>query len=196
MKFIFLFFLLINTAFAGDLHLGIAGGGNVSSFQVNNSGLRFIPGVNFKTDLGYYFGQWAVEWSTQVKFGQFKDFLIWDTLLTAGVRYQFTGSPHFMRVFAGRSPTVLFLRTSEISEGEDASRFLFLGEVYGTSFGKMFKTEKGTNWFIEGALTYQRLGSGSGVKDTEDAPVEVPIRSGTDRLEIFGLYLMVGMWVF
>lgn len=184
-------------AHAGNLHLMAGGGANVSSFKAPGSGLIIGEGLNFKTDLGYYFNdQWAVEWGVQVKFNKVSDALIWDTLMTVGPRYQFKSSPHYIRAFYGKSPTVLYNNGEGFVDGGSSDRIQFDGPVWGFTVGKLYKTKKDNLWFIEGSITQQKLKDRIGIENDGDIPVETFRQENARAIEIYSVILTIGWRVF
>jgi len=177
------------------LHLN-AGMGPQSTYFVSDRRYNGIGyGVNFKTDLGYFFtNRFAIEWSTNAKFNSLNDFLIWDTLITGGIRYRI--KEYFVRLFYGRAPTVVFFNGNipEEYKGTKASRLQFDGPVYGLGFGRYYKTKKAGIWFLETAGTFQRLKEREAIYMRGEVP-EIVARE-EDRSTVFSLLFTVGMLVF
>lgn len=208
MRILLLILIFFNCAYAKEetkfrpdywtkgLHLNIGTGINISQFY---SDVRFKHvgyGLNFKTDLGYFFtNRFALELSSNVKFNRVDEYLIWDSLFTIGARYRI--KDYYVRGFYGRAPTVVFFNGHPPDEykGTSASRLQFDGPVYGASFGKTFQhKETGIIWFLEGSGVYQRLVERKAIHMNGQVP-EVVMRE-KDRSSIVGLYLMIGMMVF
>lgn len=207
MKVFLLLALLINTAFAEELHkfrpdywsrglhLNAGGGINAVHYTSSDQFDEIGGGINFKTDLGYYFtNRFAIEWSSNVKFNTIDGYQVWDTLITGGIRYRI--KEYYVRLFYGKSPTVIFFNgdVPEEYKGTKASRLQFDGPVYGYAVGKYYQKDNGLIWFLEGSMTLQQL------KDREaiymDGQVPEVVERGTDRGVITSLYLMIGILVF
>lgn len=177
------------------LHLMVGGGVNASHFYSDDNYDEIGYGINFKTDLGYYFtNRFAIEWSSNVKFNKVESSLIWDTLMTVGLRYRI--KEYYVRSFIGRAPTVVFFNGDVPPEyqGTKASRVQYTGRVYGLGVGKMYKTEKGLIWFIEGASSFQKLKERQGIY--MDGEVPVTVKNDNDDSVITSLYLMAGVLFF
>lgn len=177
------------------LHLMVGGGINTSHFYSDDNYDEIGYGINFKTDLGYYFtNRFAIEWSSNVKFNKVERSLIWDTLMTFGLRYRI--KEYYVRGFLGRAPTVVFFNGDVPPEYENtkASRVQFTGPVYGLGVGKMFKNRRGLIWFVEGAGSFQNLQEREGIYMKGEVPVVV--KKDSDNSVITSLYLMAGVLFF
>jgi hypothetical protein len=210
MKFLILLLIQISFAFAEPdliehkfrpdywtkgLHLNAGGGMNITHFDSNDRYDEIGYGLNFKTDLGYYFtNRFAIEWSSNVKFNRVNNFLIWDSLFTAGLRYRI--KEYYVRAFYGKAPTVVFFNGNppEGFENSKASRFQYDGPVYGIAIGKMFKTDAGLIWFIETSQTYQRLEEREAIH--MDGQVPEVIGREKDSSTVLSVYFMVGILIF
>lgn len=195
--FIILSTLLCSLAY-GSLHLDAAGGTHLSSFQTKGRGIVVSPGLNFKTDLGHNFSrEWALEWSTQVKFTEIAEFMVWDTLMTFGVRHHFKGTPWFARGFWGRTPTVFFLDDApHVTHEMNASRIQFQGRVVGASVGKFYRSEEGRDWFLEYSASYQSLKDQTGIRNDGDVPKITFNNRAENEIHIFSICAMIGVRVF
>ncbi len=177
-------------------HLNIGGGLNFTEFNADKhySGVGY--GLNFKTDLGYFFtNRFALEWSSNVKFDRIHEYLVWDTLFTFGVRYRI--KEYYVRAFYGKAPTVLFFNHKQPPEYKNtkASRLQFDGPVFGVALGKTFQhKEKGIIWFIEGSGTLQKLLRRDAIH--MDGQVPDVISRENDNSTVVSFYLMIGMMVF
>lgn len=208
-KWIFLFAFFSSQLLAEDelrfkpdkwlsgFHLMAGAGVNASiynsDFERQNQGL----GLTLKTDLGYYLDHsWALEASSNVKFNKVEEYLIWDTLLTLGVRYRFHKS-HYARAFSGWAPTVFFLDDApDVYQRSEAKRVQYNGPVLGMAYGKFYQTEKKLIWFVEYAASYQKLANEKGVADESDVP-EIVFRSGgSGQVQIYSVYASIGVLVF
>ncbi len=207
MKFIFIFLILISSAHAQieakfrpdywstGLHLFFGGGLNGVHYNSDDNITEIGYGINFKTDLGYYFtNRFAVEWSSNVKFNRVDNYLIWDTLMTFGIRYRM--KEYYLRGFVGRAPTVVFFDGHPPEEFDDSriERAQFNGPVYGLGVGKLFKAEKGYIWFLETALSLQNLKHREGIRMNGEVP-EV-ISTDKDDATVTSLYFMIGVMLF
>jgi hypothetical protein len=209
MKYLFLFLILLNFAQAEEeveykfrpdywskgFHLIAGGGLNATHFQSDKRFDDIGYGLNFKTDLGYYFtNRFAVEWSSNVKFNRVDHYLIWDTLITGGLRYRI--KDYYVRGFYGKAPTVVFFNGDppDEYEGSKASRLQYDGPVYGLAVGKMYQHKKGYIWFIEGSGTFQRLKEREAIHMDGQTP-EVVDRE-KDKSTVVSAYIMIGLMVF
>jgi hypothetical protein len=195
-----LFILLLTSGIvqAKGIHLTAGAGGNFSTYSPKSEPTIFGAGLNFKTDFGYFFNQnWAIEVSSQVKFNQQSDLFIWDTLMTAGLRYQFTDGPYYTRVFYGRSPTVIYLDDApDVVRETNASRLQYNGDVYGFGVGKLYRTEKDTIWFLESALSYQYLQEEIGIRNDGNVPQQVFRGKPDNPIAVYSLYFIIGVRIF
>lgn len=185
------------------LHLMAGGGLNGSLYLSDSERQNQGIGLNGKTDLGYYFNnQFAWEISSNVKFNYVHEYLIWDTLLTTGLRYRFNKFPFtkskgiYMRAFYGRAPTVFYLHNApEVYRRSKADRLQYNGPVYGLALGNMYGSKNGNIWFIEYGLSYQKLGAATGIKNDGEVPQTLFMNSG-DNIQIYSLYASIGVLVF
>ncbi|MEN0057211.1 MAG: hypothetical protein AAGB31_00115 [Bdellovibrio sp.] len=214
-KFLFCIFLLISplaqaedfepSSWAEGLHLFAGGGLNSSVYLSTKEREDAGVGLNLKTDLLYVFHpEWAVEWSANVKFNRVRGYLLWDTLLTMGVRTQLPilsseslGSS-YARLFVGRAPTVLFLNgdTPDMISDPSVSRIHFDGPVAGLGWGVLNKTTRGQVWFTELTFTVQSLEQENDVRMEGDVPVVVSSNSITDNSNIYSLLWTIGILAF
>lgn len=209
MKLIFIFLLIIFNSAYGEteykfrpdywskgFHLNAGGGLNVTQFHSDDRFNDIGYGLNFKTDLGYFFtNRFALEWSSNVKFARIEEYLVWDTLFTFGIRYRI--KDYYVRGFYGKAPTVVFFDGKQPDEYEDskATRLQFDGPVYGFALGKTYlDDETGIIWFLEGSGTFQRLQEREGIHMNGQVP-EV-ISTEKDKSSVVSLYIMIGMMVF
>lgn len=176
------------THWSEGLHLNVAGGLNFTKFNSDDRLTDSGYGLNFKTDLGYYFTHnFAFEVSSSVTFVRSSRYLVWDTIMTVGPRFRF--GDQYLRAFFGRSPTVVF-----IPDSEGASRLQYNGPVYGLALGKTFQKKSGLIWFIESAVSYQRFIERESINSDGDVPVVISSRS--DKTSAVSLYFMIGAMVF
>ena len=209
MHLFFLFlFLLINPAFAKEeeyklrpdywskgLHLAVGGGVNGTYYDSNERFGNWGYGLNGKTDLGYYFtNRFAIEWSSNVKFNRVTNYLVFDTLITFGLRYRI--KDFYVRAFAGKAPTVVFFDGHPPKEykGTSASRLQYDGPVFGLAVGKMFEEKNGLIWFLETSATFQKLDDRQAIKMNGQTPVVVSREKDSSRL--YSLYFMIGVLIF
>jgi hypothetical protein len=210
MKFLILFIFFAAFAYAesphdqnkfspdqwtSGLHLAAGGGVNITHFDSNDRYDEVGYGLNFKTDLGYYFTHnFAVEWSSNIKFNKVNQLLIWDTLITGGLRYRI--KEYYVRGFYGKAPTVVYFNhhPPEEFENSKASRLQFDGPVYGVAWGKMFKKDNGLIWFLESSVTYQRLQEREAIH--MDGEVPEVISRENDPSTVLSLYFMIGALIF
>lgn len=196
MKFLLFFALFISSQLRADtdvwsegIHLYAGGGANTSLYR--SSGDTLGTGLHFKTDFGYSFKKvWAIEAGSFVKFTKVHDTLIWDTLLTIGIRRKLT-EDYYLRPFIGQAPTVFYTdKTPEVYRRSNTSRVIYTGPAFGVSFGRIYKT-----WFWETTASYQALDKARGIRDKGSVPEEV-FRSDLNGLKITSLSLTFGLQVF
>jgi hypothetical protein len=186
------------------VHLFAGGGLNASIYnsavERQNQGI----GLNFKTDLGYYFNdRFAIEASSNVKFNKMKEYLIWDTLLTLGLRYRFEKFPFtksksiYGRVFYGVAPTVFFLDDApQVYRRRNSARIQYDGPVVGLALGNMYETKSGRVWYVEYGASYQYLRNETGINNKGDTPVVAFNDKNGNSIRIYSLYATIGLLVF
>ena len=177
----------------------MAGAGlNSTLFHPVSRPMLFGGGLNFKTDLGYNLSDHlSIELSSQVKFNQVKNTQVWDTLLTAGLRYAFPYTNNYLRAAIGRSPTVFFINENpELIRNTSASRVQADGEVYALGFGRYFKSKTNKIWYLEGGLSFQKLRDLTGIKDEQDVPIEIFNEKSEHPILLYSVYAIIGMRVF
>lgn len=181
------------TMWKEGLHLLAGGGANISNYH--REGDLVGAGLHFKTDVSFSFKKkWAIETGSFVRFNHLNDTFIWDTLLTVGVRRRFAGE-NFLRVFAGRAPTVFFTDDApDVYRRTEPSRIIYTGPVYGLSWGRFIRDEDKTDWFWEISGHYQFLKQGRGVK--EGTVPEVVFVTGREKIQIYSLSVSFGLLVF
>ncbi|WP_347359174.1 hypothetical protein [Bdellovibrio sp.] len=187
------------------LHLLAGGGVNSSVYSASEERVDGGLGLNIKTDLLYVLdSNWALEWSANVKFNQVRSYLLWDTLLTLGVRRQVPrispwdlGAP-YARFFIGRAPTVLFLNGGQVDQISDpnVSRLHFDGPVAGFGWGALKKNTKGQIWFTELSFSIQALEQEEGVRMDGDVPVVVASTKMDDNSNIYSFTWTIGILAF
>ncbi len=170
--------------------LHLYGGGGVNTSLYHSEGDTLGSGLHFKTDFGYSFKKsWAIEAGSFVKFTKVHDTLIWDTLLTIGVRRKLQ-EDFYIRPFIGQAPTVFYSdKTPEVYRRSNTERIIYNGPAFGISFGKIYKT-----WFWETTVSYQALDKGKGIRDNKSVPEEV-FRSDMEGLKITSFSLTFGLQV-
>jgi hypothetical protein len=187
------------------LHLFLGGGVNSTAYASSIKSSSLGLGSNFKTDLSYVLNdRWAVEWSSSVKFNQVDGYLLWDTLLTLGVRYRLRPLPgfdldsSFVRFFVGRAPTVVFFRGGSQPDNQNVSvdRVQFDGPVAGIGFGAFRRMESGSTWFYEVAGSVQRLEQEDGIQLDGEVPVVAFHSVRTDGSTLYSLYAVIGLLIF
>ncbi len=200
MKFLLLIFLFLSSAHAQErtwkegLHLFLGGGLNLSNYHTTGDTLG--SGLHFKTDFGYFFQEkWAIESGSNVKFAKVHDTLIWDTLLTIGVRRRLRDN-YYARAFIGQAPTVFFTHDSpDLYKRSGSSRILYSGPVIGGGYGKFYQTPDDTVWFWEIGGSFQKLDNAKGVRDKGTVP-EVVFQTNRRAVEVYSATFSVGILVF
>lgn len=177
------------------LHIFAGAGLNSSNYHSNTRRDYLGIGLNFKTDVGWYFSHdWAIESSASVKFNKLNSDLIWDTLLTLGLRYRFEDL--YFRGFAGAGVLVVVLGEDEPSTRPDTSRLHTDGPALGMGFGKIQRTEKGKIWFSEINGTVQWIKHRDSVIVDGETPIAINSESVNDNSTIYSLQVTVGIMLF
>jgi hypothetical protein len=172
------------------VHLLTGVGVNSAVFNSDTSHINFGLGLNFKADVGYLVSDRS------------DDFLIWDTLFTLGVRYRFHSllfnTPGtFIRAFIGESPTVIYPGDPKNPiRAIGASRAQINGPLVGVGGGYFFKTNGGTNWFIEWDAAYQWLRFQDSVVDRNDVPIVLRSNEVGGNPKILTIALNLGLVLF
>lgn len=180
------------------LHIFAGAGLNTSSFKSTAEDVDFALGFNIKSDVGWYLNdRWAIESSASVKFNKLESDLVWDTLLTMGVRYRTNQRGNYARLFLGTSQTVLYPSGSRPDWGQSASRYYFMGEAIGASVGRLYKSKSINNiWFVEFSITMQAIKSRKGVELDGEAPIVVSDENVSDNSTIHSMYITAGVMLF
>lgn len=180
------------------LHIFAGAGINTSSYKSTEQDVDFALGLNLKSDVGWYFNdRWAIESSASVKFNKIESDLIWDTLLTMGVRYRTNKRGNYARLFVGTSQTVLYPSGSRPSiESGSASRYYFMGEAIGASVGRLYRSKNENTWFVEFSVTMQAIKSRKGVELDGEAPIVVSSTNMANNSTIHSIYVTTGILLF
>lgn len=200
MKLLILLFFFLPAAHAQDivwkegLRLFLGGGANLSDYR--SRGDQLGAGLHFKSDFGYFFKKkWAIESGSLVKFAKVSDTLIWDTLLTIGVRRKLADH-YYVRGFVGQAPTVFYTNeTPEVYKRTGSSRILYTGPVIGGGWGKFHETEDKTIWFWEVGGSFQKLDKAKGIRDSGSVP-EVVFQTDRRAVEVYSVTISFGIMVF
>lgn len=188
-------------SWTNGLHLFAGVGGNTSTYHSASERIDWGLGVNLKTDLGYHFNErWALEWSSLIKFTRVNGYLVWDTLISWGIRYKFTSGPSsclYGRAFGGRSPTLIKFEGSppEEFQSQGVDRIRLDGPAFGMAFGRMMSSENRT-WFVEVIGSYQDVKRVEGIQIRHEVPEVHFHHSLSEHSRIFSLALSVGLYVF
>ena len=177
------------------LHIFAGVGFNSSHYHSNTRRDYLGIGNNFKTDVGWYFSHdWAIESSASVKFNHLNGDLIWDTLLTLGLRYRI--EDYYYRAFAGAGVLVVVIGENEPSARQDTTRLHMDGPAVGMGFGKIHRTENGKVWFIELNGTAQWIKHRDSVIVDGETPIAISSESVNDNSTIYSLQATVGIMLF
>lgn len=193
-------------AWQPGFHLFGGGGLNSSLYTSDTERIEGGVGLNVKTDLVYFFNDtWAADWGSSVKFARIDGFLLWDTQFTLGLRRRLSSidiwdlANPYVRLFAGKSPTVIFLDGNDLpgrSGDRDVNRLQFDGTVYGVTFGSMAKTEKGTIWFSEISFSLQQFSRESEIKMDGEVPVVMRENPAQSNATMYTITVAVGALIF
>lgn len=184
------------------IYLFAGGGMSTSSYQSNTVHENWGVGVALKSDLGYFLtDQWALEASSLTKFNRVSGYFIWDTLITLGARYRFSGwsdSSTYGRAFVGRAPTVIKFEGTPPLEyrQQGVDRIRLDGDVYGLALGRMKKTDSGLIWFLEIIGSVQFVESVEGIQIQYEVPEVSFQNSLNNNSTILSMYLTLGVLVF
>lgn len=146
-------------------------------------------GLNIKSELVYAFSPtWAAELGSYVRFNDTQGFLIWDTILSVGVRRtlpkfgsESLGQP-YARLFLGQGPSAVYIDDVQVSKEQqqpnsdygEFSKLQLYGTVIGVGLGFMKKEKKSKDlWFSEFTLMYQTFYKEEQVRMDADVPVVV-----------------------
>lgn len=177
------------------LHIFAGVGVHSSNFRSDSRKNYLGLGHNFKTDVGWYFNHdWAIETSASVKFNKLDSDLIWDTLLTLGVRYRL--EDHYFRGFAGAGVLVIVLGEDEPTTRQDTARLHMDGPALGMGFGRIRRTEKGKVWFTELNGTVQWIKHRDDVIVDGETPIAISSKPVNDNSVIYSLQASVGIMLF
>lgn len=184
------------------LYLFGGGGANTSTYHSDSARIDWGIGLNLKTDFGYYFtDKWAVEWSSLSKFTRVDGYLVWDTLITWGIRHQFSiwsTSSMYGRLFAGRAPTMIKFEGSVPDEfkRQGVDRIRLDGPVYGGAVGRTKTSRGGWIWFIEFIGTVQSVETVEDIQIIYEVP-EVSFHQAIgEETNIVSFYICTGIHVF
>lgn len=177
------------------LHIFAGIGVNSSNYRSNSRRDYLGIGSNFKTDVGWYFNHdWAIESSASVKFNNLDGSLIWDTLLTLGLRYRL--EDYYYRVFAGAGVLVIDTGEDEPTARQDTARLHMDGPALGMGFGRTRRTEKGKVWFAELNGTVQWIKHRDDVIVDGETPIAISSEPVNDNSAIYSLQATVGIMLF
>lgn len=177
------------------LHIFVGAGVNSSNYHSNSRRSYLGLGLNFKTDVGWYFHHdWAFESSASVKFNRLNSDLIWDTLLTLGLRYRI--EDYYVRAFAGAGVLVIVVEENEAVPNNNTRRLHMDGPALGLGFGRTKKTETGKIWFIELNGTAQRITHRDEVAVDGQYPIAISSEAVNDNSTIYSLQLTIGGLLF
>lgn len=177
------------------LHIFAGIGFNSSNYHSNSRRDYLGIGSNFKTDVGWYFNHdWAIESSASVKFNRLNEDLIWDTLLTLGLRYRL--EDYYYRAFAGAGVLVVLIGEDEPSARQDTTRLHMDGPALGMGFGRIYRTEKGKVWFTELNGTVQWIKHRDSVIVDGETPIAISSESVNDNSTIYSLQATMGIMLF
>ena len=177
------------------LHIFAGLGVNSSNYQSNTRHDDLGLGANFKTDVGWFFSHdWALESSASVKFNKLNSDLIWDTLLTLGLRYRL--DDHYFRVFGGAGVLVIELGQSEPTFSKDTARLHMDGPAAGLGFGRIYRTNRSKVWFTELNGTVQWIKHRDDVMVDGETPIAINSQAVKDNSTVYSLQATVGILLF
>jgi hypothetical protein len=172
------------------LHMSAGLGMNLGYFDTDLVRENVGAGLNIHTDLGYYFGNLAaVEVAGDVMLTQLSSSMIWDTMMTFGLRTrlpEWAGpekSSPYLRLMGGRGPSVYMFKGKkparyDIGGGE---RTQIEGDVFGIAYGLFQDGREGTTWYMQlQYLThiYRRVEVIDEVNGVPEAIISGPLNDG------------------
>lgn len=188
-----------------DIHILMGLGVNQSFYRNDSQESSTELGPSFKADVIYILNpDWSVEWSGTAAFKEFSDILVWDTLLTIGVRkvmgpsYFFDGT-WFSRFFLGYGYSVAYVDRNALNElgySEDVNRIHFGGEFVGLGAGMVWETEEKKLHFFELNWGIHYLKNREAVNLQNDVPTVVTNDVVTDNSRVYHLHLTYGVLLF
>lgn len=188
-----------------DIHILMGLGVNQSFYSNDSQESVTELGPSLKADVVYLINQdWAVEWSGIAAFKEFSEILVWDTLLTLGVRkvmgssYLFNGT-WFTRYYLGYGHSVAYVDRAALTElgySGDINRIHFGGEVLGLGAGMVWETESKKLHFFELNMGVHYLKNREAVNIQNDVPVVVANDVVTDNSRAYHVHLTYGVLLF
>lgn len=183
------------------MHLTAGLGLNTSYIQNDFVTEDIGLGLNIHTDLGYYFADaYALEVSTSVHLNRVKNVLIWDTLMTGGVRFRLPAwagpsfSAPFFRLMAGRGPSVFIFKgkkPAEFDHGGDRTQVE--GDVYGLAYGFFQNSRDGKVWWLQLQSTAHLYSKLEAVKEVGSVAEVVHSEDIKDNTAMFSLSISLGV---
>lgn len=177
------------------LHIFVGAGMNSSNYRSDTRQNYLGIGINFKTDVGWYFDhEWAIESSASVKFNRFNTDLLWDTLLTLGLRYRI--EDYYFRGFAGAGVMVIVIDEHEPTVNKDTRRIQMDGPAIGLGFGRTKLTEKGKVWFVEANGAAQKFNRRNDVAIDGQYPIALSSEAVKDNSVVYSAQFTIGVLLF
>lgn len=167
-------------AWSPGLRLFAGLGANTSVLVSDRERVQAGLGATFRADAVYFASDdFAVEISTGLALNRVDGFIVWDTLLLAGVRARFPWlsfgprSAPYMRLLAGYGPVVIDFegRTPALFSESGAHRIQFEGPIASAGLGWMRQKVSGQVWFMELTLTSHFLTDAEVIKSEGTVPV-------------------------
>lgn len=177
------------------LHIFVGAGLNTASYKSDTRNNYLGLGVNFKTDVGWYFNNdWAIESSANVRFNTYEENLIWDTLLTLGFRYRL--KDFYVRGFAGAGVLVVVLDEDEPTDNQNTRRIQQDGPAIGFGFGRTRITESGLVWFTELNATAQTFRNREEIGIDGQYPIALSSQPVNDNSTVYSAQFTIGVLLF
>jgi len=129
-----------------------------------------------------------------VKFNRLNGDLIWDTLLTLGLRYRI--EDYYFRAFAGAGVLVVVLGEDQPVANKNTRRLHMDGPALGIGFGRAQRTETGKIWFIELNGTVQQIKHRDDVAIDGQYPIAISSQAVNDNSTIHSLQFTIGVLLF
>ncbi|MES2743997.1 MAG: hypothetical protein V4655_01160 [Bdellovibrionota bacterium] len=187
------------------LHMSAGLGMNLGYFDTDLIRENLGPGLNIQTDVGYYFGNIvALEVAGNVMLTRVSSTMIWDTMMTFGVRARLPDwagpekSAPFFRLLGGRGPSVFIFKGEkpaeyDIGEGE---RTQIEGDVFGAAYGLFQDGREGTTWYLQLQYLTHIYRKVEVIDDVNGVPEAIFSRRVSDSGAMHSLSLTFGVLLF
>lgn len=186
------------------LHMTAGLGVNSSYFESDFIRENVGAGLNVHTDVGYYFyNLFAIETSVNVMLTRVQSVLVWDTLMTMGLRTRLPAwfgpnhSSPYLRVAGGKGPSVLIYKGSDPSAYNiGGERAQIEGDIFSASYGVLQNARDGSVWFIELQTSMNRYRKVEAIDDVDGVPEVIFSAPVNDNASMYSISLTFGVVIF